>query len=146
MGLCEDYSPDKLGGIGSGIITEAGKQPHDHAAVAVDRALRDSAMISQPTLELGNTLIDDRDLRRGCPYHAALDQEANEPAHAAHVFGREATMLTVTATFAPVSRKPRDHDVIDVNDGDIRIEQPLSKVTGSVPVTCRCQSCVPKAC
>ena len=33
LSLCEDYSPDKLGGIGSGIITEAGKQLHDHVAV-----------------------------------------------------------------------------------------------------------------
>jgi ubiquitin len=121
LSLCEDHSPYKLGVVGSGIITEAGKQPNDHAAVAIDGALRDSAMMSQPILELGNALINRlRDARRGRLCDATLDQKANEPAYAAHVLGREELMLTIAAAFTSMSSKPRDCAVIDVDKDDLR--------------------------
>ena len=73
-------------------------------------------MMSQPILELDNSLIDGlRDVRRGHLCDATLDQEANEPAYAAHVFGREEMMLTGATTFASMSRKQRGHAIIDVN-------------------------------
>jgi hypothetical protein len=90
LGLCKDHSPHKLGIVDSGIMTEAREQPHEHATVPVDRAFRESAMMSQPILELHNSLIDPLwDVWRGSLCDATLDQEANEPAHAAYVFGRE---------------------------------------------------------
>ncbi len=60
--------------------------------VAVDCALQDSAMMSEPILELGNSLCDRQDVRHRRLCDAALDQEADESAHASHVLCREVMM------------------------------------------------------
>jgi hypothetical protein len=102
--------------------------------------------MSQPILELDNSVIEGgRDVRRSGLCNATFDQETNEPAHAAHVLGREDLMLTVATTLASMSCEPRDDAVIDVANHDGGAAQPLSKVTGGVPVTCHGQSRVPKS-
>jgi hypothetical protein len=89
--------------------------------MALDRVFRDSAMMPQPILELGNSLIDPlRDARRDSLYDATLDQEANKPACAARVFGRNEMMLTIATTFASMSRKLRNGAVIDVDKDHLR--------------------------
>ena len=56
----------------------------------VDRAFRECDDVSTRILELHNSLVDSLWERwRGSLCDATLDQEANEPAHAAYVFGRE---------------------------------------------------------
>jgi hypothetical protein len=146
LGLGEHHSPDELGIVLPRIIPEARKQLGDHAAVAVDRALRYPAMMSQPILELGNVRIDhSRDIRHGWLCDAALDQEANKPAHTAHVFCRHATMLTAAAACTAMPGKLSDDAFIDITNRDLRAVQPLSKVTGAVSVSRHCQSRMPKA-
>src|SRR5207237_9590047 len=101
-------------------------------------------MMPQPILELDNPRIDGRDSWHGCPCHTTLDQETHEPARAAHVFSRQAMMLTDAATFASVSRETRDHAIIDVGKDDVTQAQPFGKMTSSVFVTPHRQSRMPK--
>jgi hypothetical protein len=95
-------------------------------------------MMSQPILELDNSLIDGlRGVRNSRLCDATLDQ-------AAHIFGREELMLTVAAAFASMSRKLRDDAIIDIDKHDLGPAQPLGKVTSTVLVTCHRQPRVPK--
>src|SRR5262249_50519151 len=146
LSLRKDHSPDKLSIVFPRIIPEAWKQPCDHAAVTIDRALRYPAVMSEPILELGNARIDHScDIRHGWLCDGALDQEADKPAHTVHVFCRQATMLTAAAACAAMSCKPSDGAFVDVTNCDVRAVQPLGKVTGAVFVTRHRQSRMPKA-
>jgi hypothetical protein len=103
-------------------------------------------MKPQPVLELGNVRIDyPRDIRHETLCDAAVNQESNKPAHAAHVSCRQAMILTTAAACAVMSCKPSNDAFVDVTSCDLRLVQPLGKVTGAIAVTRHCQSRVPKA-
>src|SRR6516225_6460682 len=98
-------------------------------------------MMSQPILELDDSLIA---WCRGFR-NATIHQEANELVHAAHVFCRQATMLTAATACAAMSRESSDDGFVDVINRDLRAVQPLGKVTGAVFVARRRQPRMPKA-
>src|SRR5690349_25002281 len=102
-------------------------------------------MVSQPILELDNAWVAQSRDRHGWLCDTALDQESDEPAHAAHVFCRQLMVLTAASACAAMSRKPRHDDVIDVSSRDVTALQPFSKVTSAVSVSRHRQSCMPKA-
>jgi hypothetical protein len=101
-------------------------------------------MMPQPILELGNVRIDyPRDIRHESLYDAVVNQESNEPAHATHVFCRQAMILTAAAACAVMSCKTSSDAFVDLTG--CRSVQPLGKVTGAFAVTRHCQSRVAKA-
>jgi hypothetical protein len=115
--LCDDDLAEELGVPASRPIAKRREQPHDHAAVQIDRPLADAAVLAKPVLVLDHTPIEHRDrARRFLPHDPALAEELDDPAHAPHVLAGEVLLTTLIEATAAMPREPSDDCLVNVGD------------------------------
>src|SRR5215472_17998760 len=120
--------------IDLGIGAEPRQQPHDHAAVAVDCALGDAAMMSKPVLIDGDLRVDVLGRGRRRRERASVHEEPDESAHAAHVIGGNAALPSGSRAAAAVAREVLNNILTDLAEFDLVTPQPIGEMPGGILV------------
>ncbi len=131
LGLCENRPTNEGGVVRLRVCAERRQQAHQHAAMTVDGAVRDTAMPPQPILELEDLAIRGpgprrRERRRCTLFHKEVDKAPD----AVHVLCRNMVAPSGARAAASVPRKPPDNGVVDASDSNARELKPLREVTG----------------